>query len=399
MSALRTVSLTSIEQLRAAASQWDDLWGRSDAGLPAARAEVIAQWMEHFRPNAAFRAVAIEDDGRWIAALPLVGGRVGWLLPAGGLPGNEWSPCGDLLLDSEAETDAAVDLLLASLSDCPWPLLWLNEASHETLRWRAFLRAAERAGLPTAQRRQYRVGRLEIRQDWDCYQRHLPKNHRQAMTRAARRLDATGQLQFERHSHLAVDQVEPWMRKIFAVEDRGWKGRTGSSVLRKPGMFSFFVGQAEEHARLNQLEIATLRLDERIIAFLYGFRGKGVYFAHKIGYDPEFAAFSPGQVLFFRLIEQLHRDDEVWALDFMGPLSQSLSRWRPATYGVGRIALALRGPLGHAALYAYKNWWPLLSRARAACSLDLSPPDMVPAPAADAPSTAGHGRLAWRAPG
>ena len=379
VSALRAVPLTSIDQLRAMAPKWDDLWWRSDVALPTARAEFVAQWVEHFRADALFGAVAIEDDGQWIAALPLVGCRVGWVLPAGGLPGNAWSPCGDLLLDRAADADAAIDLLLSPASGLPWPLLWLNETPRETSRWRR-VRACGRAGIPATYREQYRVGRVEIRQDWDSYQRQLPKNHRQAMTRAARRLGTEGRLQFQRFSHLAMDQVEPWMLKIFEVEDLGWKGRAGSSVLRTPGMLSFFVRHAEEHARAGQLEIATLHLDEQLIAFLYGFRGKGVCFAHKIGYDPFFAPYSPGQLLFFRLLEQLHQDDEVRALDFMGPLNQSLSRWRPETYGVGRLALAMRRPLGRAALYAYKNWWPWLSQVRAGCSWDAAPSAEIPSP-------------------
>ena len=385
MSALRAISLTSIDQLRAAAPQWDDLWWRSDVALPMARAEFIAQWVEHFCPKAAFRAVAVEEDGRWLASLPLVGCRLGRFLPAGGLPGNAWSPCGDLLLDHDVEVDAALDLLLATVSKLPWPLLWLNEAPHESSRWRGLQHACDRAGVPVVHRQQYQVGRVEIRHDWDSYQRQLPKNHRQAMTRAARRLAEQGNLQFERCCDLSLDQVELRMRKIFAVEDRGWKGRAGSSVLHTPGMFPFFVRQAEEHARLGQLDLATLQLDERLIAFLYGFRGKGVCFAHKIGYDPEFAAFSPGQLLFFRLLEQLHQDEQVRALDFMGPLNQSLSRWRPASYGVGRLALAMRRPLARAALYAYQHWWPRFARVRARRSSDAGPPVLLPSPSGRGP--------------
>ena len=43
--------------------------------------------------------VVVADQKRWVAVLPLVPHRVGWLLPAGGLPTNPWLPCGELLLD------------------------------------------------------------------------------------------------------------------------------------------------------------------------------------------------------------------------------------------------------------------------------------------------------------
>lgn len=128
-------------------------------------------------------------------------------------------------------------------------------------------------------------------------------------------------------------------------------------MLRTEGMFDYFVGQAKQLAAWGQLETAALRLDGQMLAFVYGFRAKNTIFALKIGYDPRFAAFCPGQFLFFRLLERFHGDGEPQTLDFMGPLTQSLSRWRPATYGVGRIVMAPRHWLGRVAMSAYVNGW------------------------------------------
>jgi hypothetical protein len=367
MSHLHCIHLTSLAELRAAASAWDDLWWRSEVVLPTVRAELLAQWVEQFRPRGGFHAMIVADQQRWVAALPLVPCRVGWVLPAGGLPSNPWSPCGELLLDATADADAALDLMLAAAGELPWPLLWLNEAVPEAPRWQALLRACQRAGVASSYHERFRVGRVEIDSNWDIYQKRLPKSHRQSLPRALRRLACEGNVQFEMHSRLEVKDVEPWLQAAFDVENRSWKGTAGSSVLRTPGMFRFFVRHAEQLAQWGQLETAALRLDGQMLAFVYGFRAKGVYFAHKIGYDPRFAAFSPGQLLFNHILEQLHGDGETRALDFMGPMNQSLSRWRPATYGIGRVALAPRHLLGRATMYAYKHWWrPLRSLSAAA---------------------------------
>ena len=144
-------------------------------------------------------------------------------------------------------------------------------------------------------------------------------------------------------------------------------------------MFRFFVRHAEQLARWGQLETAALRLDGRLLAFVYGFRAKGVYFAHKISYDPDFAAFSPGQVLFNHILEQLHGDGETRALDFVGPLNQSLSRWRPTSYGVGRVVLAPRKLLGRGAMYAYAHWWRPYRRWRSAATARRRDRDRAPA--------------------
>jgi CelD/BcsL family acetyltransferase involved in cellulose biosynthesis len=381
VSHLNCVHLTSVEALRTAASAWDDLWQRSDVPLPTVRAELLAQWVEQFEPHAQLHALVVADQRRWVAALPLVPCRVGWVIPAGGLPTNPWSACGELLLDPAGDADAALDRLLAAAAELPWPLLWLNETMPEAPRWQSLLRACHRAGVAASYHERFRVGRVPIGQSWEAYEKSLPKNHRQAMRRAMRRLASEGQVQFEMQSQLPVEEVEPWLQAAFEVEDSGWKGEAGTSVLHTPGMFRFFVCHAQQLARCGQLETAAVRLDGRLLAFVYGFRAKGVYFAHKIGYDPGFAAFSPGQLLFHHILERLHSEGDVRMLDFLGPLNQSLSRWRPETYGVGRVVLAPHRWLGRSAIYAYQHWWRPLRDFQATAAARLH--DRAKAPAID----------------
>ena len=87
-------------------------------------------------------------------------------------------------------------------------------------------------------------------------------------------------------------------------------------------MFEFFLAQAEQLAQWGQLEIATLELEGHLLATLYGFSAKGVYYAHKIGYDPRFAHFSPGQVMFWNILERLHADGRWQAVDCLGPFDR-----------------------------------------------------------------------------
>ena len=360
------IHITSLDDLRNNAGAWDDLWWRSGTELPTARAEMLAQWVEQFRPRCNFHALVVSRSGHWVAALPLISCRVGWLMPAGGMPGNAWSPCGDLLCDTTVEAETVAELLLSAAAQLPWQLLWINDVLPETKRWQAVLRTCDRFQIPASYHERYRVGRVEVRENWIDYQKSLPKNHRQAMCRAGRKLEEEGNVRFEMNSRHEIAAVEPWLTEAFEVEDFGWKGMNGSSVLRTPGMFRFFVNQAKQLARWGQLETASLWLDDRMVAFVYGFRAKGVYFAHKIGYDPRFAQFSPGQYLFHNILERLHDDEQADALDFVGPLNHSLSRWRPKTYAVGRIVLAPRGIAGRAAIYAYRNIWRRMRQAKPA---------------------------------
>jgi hypothetical protein len=273
---LKCFQITSIDELRASAPAWDDLWWRSDVEMPLTRAELLAQWLEQFRPTAAFRALVVADGQRWIAALPLVACRVGRVIPAGAMPCNPWASCGDVLLDPAADADAVCGRLMAEIAQLRWQLLWLDEVASESPRWQALLRGCQEAGLPAAFHHRLRVGRVEINQPWDVYQKRLPKNHRQGMVRFARRLACEGEVRFEMRSQREPSEIGPWMREAFGIENLGWKGRSGTSVLRSGTMPGYFLRQAEQLARWGQLETAAVRLDGQMIAFIYGMRAKGV---------------------------------------------------------------------------------------------------------------------------
>jgi CelD/BcsL family acetyltransferase involved in cellulose biosynthesis len=373
----RIIHLTNIDDLRSASSAWDDLWWRSDVSLPTARAELLAQWLERFARPGDFHAFAVEEDGRWTAALPLISRRLAGVLPVGALPSNPWSPCGELLLDPAADAAAALDAIVAAAGNVPWQWLWLNDTVLHSARWRAFVQACDRANAASATHERYQVARIEISRDWDFFVKNLSRAHRQATSKAVRRLNDQGDVRFEMQSHLDPHDVRFWLEKVFEVEDRSWKGMRGSSVLRSPSMFEFFLAQAEQLAQWGQLEVATLELEGHLLATLYGFSAKGVYYAHKIGYDPQFAHFSPGQVMFWHILERLHADGRWQAVDCLGPLTEAIARWRPATYTIGRVVVAPRRLIGRAAMHAYQNWWPAVRRLRK--SLSGKTPETHPA--------------------
>ncbi len=75
MLTLRTID--TLDAFRPAAEAWDDLWRRSGVALPTKRAPLLIQWIERFAPHAPFVALVVEENGRWLAALPLVGRRLG----------------------------------------------------------------------------------------------------------------------------------------------------------------------------------------------------------------------------------------------------------------------------------------------------------------------------------
>jgi len=127
-------------------------------------------------------------------------------------------------------------------------------------------------------------------------------------------------------------------------------------VLQTPGMFEYFLSMAHQLNEWGQFSLAFLELDGRPIAFEYGWFAKGVYHSLKVGYDEQYAQYSPGQLLVAHILEHFHRNHSCHRFDCLGPLTDSMSKWTDRTYVLSRLTLAPRG-LGRipVLLRNYKN--------------------------------------------
>lgn len=379
MGPLRLIEVAGVGPLRGAAAAWDDLWQRSDATAPLLRAELVAQWVEQFSPQGGLRALAVvEEQGRWLAALPLVPAPDGGVLRTGRLASNDWSCSGDLLLDSAVPAAPVLDLLVRGMRTLPWRMLWLNQIAVDAPRWRALGEALDRAGMVSDSYGHTRYGMIPTGGDWDAYCRGLSKKDRVKMERCGRRLAEQGEVRLDVYTRVGADGVEGLLRRAFEVEDRSWKGRAGTSVLRSPGMLGFFTRQARQLAAWGQLELAFLECGGKPVAFSYGHAAKGVSCWHKIGYDPGFGCCSPGQLLQWRLLQWLHAGAAHRAVDTAGPLTDALGMWNPAPYRLGRLIIATRGLMGRLLLSVGKRALPLARRVRRLARARRGPPARGP---------------------
>jgi CelD/BcsL family acetyltransferase involved in cellulose biosynthesis len=351
------IYLNTIAELRAATPEWDDLWQRSDCTSPLARAEAVADWITHFAPDSRFQTLVVADGDRWVMALPLVERRMAGVLRAGVLPCNAWPSGATLLWDLAATADAGVSTAVAAgLARLTWPLVFLEAAMPARASWQALYRAVTAAGMPCDLRSRWEVGRLAIGPDWEAAYDRLSRKHRQRVSASLRKLAQLGEVRFRLHANLSPAEVEPLVYRAWATENCGWKGEAGTSVLRTPGVAEFMLAQAQWLAAQGRLRLAFLDCGDRNVAFCYGVVGKGTFHSFKIGYDPAFAALSPGHLLQYHLQQALYADAVVTAIDYIGRFTEYHASWRPESYPFGRLAFARRGSLlGSAALWGFQQ--------------------------------------------
>ena len=334
---LKLHKIFSTDELRAVASKWDDLWLRSDVCLPRARAHLLAFWADNFVQNGEFQALMVEQGDRLIAALPLVSQSFKGFLRTGCLATGHAVTGGEFLLDHEAGGPDVFDLLVSALARSSFFFVQFNGVPVDEARWQGFLEAFGRAGLLTDVSEEYAIGRVAIRNDWTSYEAGLSRNHRRNRRKQENMMAREGEPRLLVLTDIAPSQVAQLLQRGFEVEDRSWKGREGTSVLKNPDIFDFLCQEAVQLAKLGLLELVFLEHDGKPVAFSYGWRSKGIHYTAKVGYDDSYARYGPGQQLMMLFLRHLHGLPQPQIVDFHGPMAAWHGSWATHSYPVCRV--------------------------------------------------------------
>lgn len=355
--------LSSAEELRGVAADWDDLWWRSDVALPTCRAETVALWLEQFAREASFQALVVAQDGRFVGALPLVRRRWMGVWHIATLTNNPWCVTGDLMIDRTADMAGVCELLAEGLRGGPWTLAMLNEIPLSSPAWRMLLAALQAAGSDVDSRLRYMIGQVEIAGNWQDYESSRSKNHRKHFRQMGRRIEDQGPTEFVVETETLSSKLAPLLRRGCEVEDRSWKGSEGTSILRSPGMYDFYLKLVRQLSQWQGVELHFLQHAGSDAAFQLVFAGKGTLFPAKIAYDPALAKFSPWHVLMHRWLESVHaqhaNEGTPSLVDFYGPLMDATARWSTRTYPLGKSLIstaAVGSKQLFDALVAAKRW-------------------------------------------
>lgn len=178
-----------------------------------------------------------------------------------------------------------------------------------------------------------RVGMLDLTDDWETYwkSRAKQKNRRRNVERCERRLNELGEIRWERHRPNASEDsnAEDYMEvfdKCEAISKLSWqKDLVNGNTLHHADVNAFLRDVHSAAVRAGALDASLLFLDDRPIAFMYGYHFNGYVDQIRIGFDPEFSKLAPGNALWSRMIrDSFERGDRV--LD-LGPTCLDYKRF------------------------------------------------------------------------
>jgi len=189
----------------------------------------------------------------------------------------------------------------------------------------------------------------------------LPPKRRWFLRNRMKRLSKLGRVSLETVTGGAdlLDALEDGYR----LEAAAWKGKAGSAIQCDASLRRFYTLLAQRAAERGWLRLQFLKLDDKRIAFAYCLAYADRMYLLKPGFDPEFAAFSPGNLLFYRALEECH-SSRIVAYDFLGYDDHWKRQWANQFIAHSTLFLYAKQPLTRLDHYTRFALIPRLRRAR-----------------------------------
>jgi CelD/BcsL family acetyltransferase involved in cellulose biosynthesis len=339
-----TVPIETYESVDALGGEWDALVEQT-RGLPWLRPGWVGAWWRAFG-DGALRIIATRDQGRLTGVLPLYERRgvlsstTNWHTPEFG---------------AVTAAGEASELMAGVMSLRPRRLVlsWLEA---ERPGFAECSRVASDRGYRLLVRTIERSPYVGTSGDWERYEGTLSSKLLRELRRRRRRLESRGELSLEVSS--GKEGLAELLDQGFRIEAAGWKGERGMAIDSKPATREFYREVASWAAGLGLLRLAFLRLDGLPFAFDYAIEENGVHYLLKTGYDPEFRADAPGQLLRYLMIRRAFEEglesyeflgaDEPWKLEWADTVRERrvLQAFAPTPAGrVDWAAFAFGRPL------------------------------------------------------
>jgi CelD/BcsL family acetyltransferase involved in cellulose biosynthesis len=321
---LEVVEVTDYTAFMALAEEWNALV-TATCDEPFYRHEFIRIWIENFAPEARLKILTGRDrQGKLTAVLPLMeerGSLYGFPVKQLCATGNAHSCRFDLIAE---DPEIAGGIFFEHLKgDKSWYMLQIMDVPYGGNAWYLY-HAAERAGFPVGIWESQQSPYIPLRSSYEEIFSGLSSKLRANIRRRRKNLEEIGSVSVERVT--GGSNIREYLEVGYKIEKSGWKGEQGTAIAQKNGTYGFYTRLADAASSSNYLSLYYLKLDNRAIAFHYGFTYGGVYYLLKPGYDETFKSYSPGVLLLEEVLKDCISRD-LREFDFLGPNMRWKQDW------------------------------------------------------------------------
>lgn len=146
------------------------------------------------------------------------------------------------------------------------------------------------------------------------YGQQRSKSTRKDLERRRRRLGDLGQLQFQRHQQR--EDIQSVFPKLFELYEKRWEQKYLTISFAGPRERDFYPAMALDFARQGRLDLVTLELDGRVLAFSLGVLHNHRFTWLITAHDPDYAKYFPGELMLVQVLESVFNRGDIEEFDF-----------------------------------------------------------------------------------
>ncbi len=298
LSASQVDVVRGVEEFNALAPDWNQLvdeWGSDRLFLSHAW---FRTWWEAFGGSNQLHVVTVRSAGRLVAVAPMMRSRTSiYGLKAETLYAiyNPHTPRYDFIVGNNQDPRFYEAIWSELIAGDDYDLIVLAQIPEGSRTVSSIEKSAKRDGWLTGQWTAPASPFIPLSTDYEGFFNNLREGCRFNLTKRYARLRRIGLVDVEVVT--ARDAVDDAMRDGLRIEAAAWKGDMGTAMLSDPLVADFYMRLAKRQADLGQLRLTFLRVNGKRIAFNYLMEQRRKLYAVKIGYDPAYQAYSPGNML------------------------------------------------------------------------------------------------------
>lgn len=289
-SEFKTRVLSDAAKLPAIATEWASLYDRCPRPTPFQRPEWVVSWAEIFSPEC-IRLIEVRSGNTLVGLAPLLiyprGEERVLAFMAGGI-----SDYLDLLVDPRHESEVTCGIFQAIKELDLWTTLDLTDLPANSVLHRTPL-----AQLATPHDQ---CSSLQLPATRGELLKHLSKRQRANLRQARSRILKAGGAVIE---VAKPETLTTFLEDLFRLHALRWLRDGQPGVLEDDQIKAFHRKVAPGLHAAGILRLYRLRIGQQTIAAIYTLRDRTTVFCYLQGYDPEFAALSPGTYLMSSVME------------------------------------------------------------------------------------------------
>lgn len=329
---LQIEAITDPARFNSIAGEWDGLVERSGIERLFVSHAWLRTWWEAFGADNSLQIVLCRKGRELVGALPMMRTlERGYGLKLDSLQSiyNPHTPRWDFVI-APGFTESVYRAIWTHLSGQDCEMIALKQVPDDSQTVSAIEHLAHTDGWLSGQWIAPASPYIPLNCSYDDLLKRLKGGYRYNLRKRYERLGKIGSIDVEVITE--KERVREAMQDGLRIEAAAWKGKSGTAIVSDPAVTEFYIRLAERQADLGQLRLSFLRVDGKRISFSYILRSDNKLYGVKIGYDPEYHTYSPGNML-LNLILQDACPGNLSEYDFLGVDDEWKKDWTEATRG------------------------------------------------------------------